>query len=141
MTLKIQLQRAAAEQDLLPNTFDTYLHWGRQFYRFNHLPVSQWTGPEVTRWLWYLHDQRYSASSRKQALNAINFIFKYVLKADMGKLALPPLPIERKTLKIIPNREELGRIFAGMRGQVKLMAALMDASSPVRTPLPALTWS
>lgn len=128
MTLQIQLQRAAAEQDLLPNTVSTYLHWGKQFYRFCRLPVSQWTGAEVTRWFWYLHEAQYSASSRKQALNAIAFIFKHVLKADMGRLQLPPLPIERKTLKIIPSREELGRIFAGLRGQVKLMAGVMYGS-------------
>lgn len=128
MTLKIKFQRAAAEQDLLPNTVKTYLHWARQFYAFNRLPASQWTGPEVTRWLWHLHAERYSASARKQALNSINFIFRYVLKADMGKLDLPPLPVERKTLRIIPSREELGRIFSGLRGQVKLMAALMYGS-------------
>lgn len=128
MTLNERLRDAAAEQDLLPNTLRTYQYWALQFHRFNRLPASQWTGPEVTRWLCHLHRERYSASSRKQALNAIAFIFKHVLKADMGRLELPPLPTERKTLRVIPTQEELGRIFAGLRGQSKLMAALMYGS-------------
>ncbi len=128
MTLEIKLRQAAAEQDLLPNTVKTYLHWGRAFYHFHPVRVSAWTGADVTRWLWFLHEQRYSPSSRKQALNAIAFIFKHVIKADMGHLRLPPLPADRKTLRIIPNREEIARIFAGLTGQAKLMAALMYGS-------------
>lgn len=53
------------------------------------------------------------------------FIFKRVLQSDMGKLDLPPMPKVRQTLRIIPSREELGRIFAGLKGQVKLMAGIM----------------
>lgn len=128
MTLTQKLNEAAAVQDLLRNTVRTYQHWARQFYGFNRLPASQWTGAEVTRWLCHLHRQNYSASSRKQALNAIAFIFKHVLKSDMGQLNLPPLPTERRTLRIIPSREELGRIFAGLRGQTKLMAGLLYGS-------------
>ena len=128
MSLKLKLQHAAAEQDLARNSFKTYWHWAAQFYRFNRLPASQWTGPEVTRWFWHLHEKRYSASARKQALNAMAFIFKHVLKADMGRLELPPLPAARYTLRVVPSREELGRIFTGLKGQVKLMAGLMYGS-------------
>lgn len=88
MKLTQKLNEAAAVQDILPNTVRTYQHWARQFYLFNKLPASQWTGPEVTRWLCHLHRLNYSASSRKQALNAIAFVFKHVLRADMGKLEL-----------------------------------------------------
>ena len=77
--------------------------------------------------LW-LYDQNYSPVSRKQALNALAFTFKHVLKADMGNLDLPPMPRIHQTLRTIPSREELGRIFSGLRGQVKLMAALMYGS-------------
>ena len=77
--------------------------------------------------LW-LYGQNYSPVSRKQALNALAFTFKHVLKADMGNLDLPPMPRIHHTLRTIPSREELGRIFSGLRGQVKLMAALMYGS-------------
>ena len=46
----------------------------------------------------------------------------------MGRLELPPLPKVHPTLRTIPSREELGRIFTGLTGQVKLMAALCYGS-------------
>lgn len=125
MSLHLKLKQAAAEQDLLRNTVAAYWFWLRKFYAFHSQPASSWTGADVTRFLHYLHAANYSASARKQALNALAFCFKHILKADMGRLNLPPLPKERHTLRIIPTREEIGRIFAGLKGQAKLMAALM----------------
>lgn len=75
-----------------------------------------------------LSRQGYGRVSRKQALCAVVFVFKHVLKSDLGKLNLPPCPPERRTLKTIPTREELGRIFASLRGQPRLMAAVMYGS-------------
>lgn len=128
MDLKARLTAAAATEDLLPNTVAAYWFWLRKFYAFCQRPASSWTGPDVTEFLCHLHAQNYSASARKQALNAAAFFFKHILKADMGQLNLPPLPRERHTLRIIPTREEIGRIFAGLKGQSKLMAALMYGS-------------
>jgi len=73
----------------------------------------------------HLFDSHYGPVSRKQALCAIKFVFDHVLKMDLGRLDLPPMPRVRHTLRTIPNRDELGRIFAGLKGQAKLMAALM----------------
>lgn len=128
MSLYLKLKQAAAEQDLLRTTVSAYWFWLRKFYAFHPQPASTWTGLDVTRFLHYLHAESYSASARKQALNALAFCFKHILKSDMGKLDLPPLPKERHTLRIIPAREEIGRIFAGLKGQAKLMAALMYGS-------------
>lgn len=128
MDLKARLAAAAATEDLLPNTVAAYWFWLRKFYAFRQRPASSWTGPDVTEFLCHLHAENYSASARKQALNAAAFFFKHILKADMGQLNLPPLPRERHTLRIIPTREEIGRIFAGLKGQSKLMAALMYGS-------------
>lgn len=128
MDLKARLTAAAAVEDLLPNTVAAYWFWLRKFYAFRQRPASTWTGPDVTEFLCHLHAQNYSASARKQALNAVAFFFKHILGADMGQLNLPPLPRERHTLRIIPTREEIGRIFAGLTGQSKLMAALMYGS-------------
>ena len=113
---------------MLPNTVAAYWFWLRKFYAFRQRPASSWTGADVTEFLCHLHRLNYSASARKQALNAAAFFFKHILKADIRQLNLPPLPRERQTLRIIPTREEIGRIFAGLRGQAKLMAALMYGS-------------
>jgi integron integrase len=128
MGLITKLEAALTEQSRGKSTGQCYKFWVRKFYAHNRKPASQWTGEDVRLWMLHLADQNYSAVSRKQGLNAVAFVFKYVLKSDMGQLDLPPMPKVRQTLRIIPSRDELGRIFSGLHGQVKLMAGLMYGS-------------
>lgn len=125
MGLIARFKVAAAAQSLGRNTVATYGFWLRKCWADTKVPASQWTGETIERWMHSLSDQGYGRVSRKQALCAVVFVFKHVLRADLGQLNLPPSPQERKTLKIIPTREELGRIFAGLRGQPRLMALVM----------------
>ena len=106
MSLYDKLKEAVALNSDSRNTLSSYWHACRQFYAFCRKPASQWTGADVQRWLVNLHRDNYSRSSRKNALCAMAYVFKHVLKADMGKLDLPPMPPERKPLKIIPTREQ-----------------------------------
>lgn len=128
MGLIQKLCAVAVEQSLGKSTIQCYSFWVRKFYAFNRLPGSQWSGELVRAWMIHLADQNYSPVSRKQALNAVVFVFKHVLKKELGLLDLPPMPKVRHTLRIIPSREELARIFSGLHGQVKLMAAVMYGS-------------
>lgn len=128
MSLIQKLEDAATERTLGKSTVQCYSFWTRKFYGFCQKRGSEWTGEDVRSWMLHLADQNYSPVSRKQALNAVVFVFKYVLKRDLGQLDLPPMPKVRHTLRIIPSREELARIFAGLHGQVKLMAAVMYGS-------------
>jgi len=125
MSLYQKLEDAIAKESLQRNTLKSYYSECRKFYGFTKKPASQWTGKDVEAWCVYLYKQHYSRSARKSALNALAFVFKHVLKVDMGTLDLPPMPPERKRLKIIPTREEIGRIFAGMSGQPRLIAGLL----------------
>lgn len=125
MNLKAQFDRAIALQGAARSTRASYWGHAKAFYRFSRKPASQWSGADVQDWMWHLHGSGYARKSRHQALCAIVWVFKHVLKADLGKLDLPPLPKERQNLRDIPTREEIGRIFAGLRGQVRLMAGLM----------------
>lgn len=128
MSLIPKLEAALVEQSLGKSTGLCYKFWVRKFYAHNRKPASTWTGEDVRRWMLHLAAENYSPVSRKQALNAVVFVFKHVLKRDLGQLDLPPMPKVHQTLRIVPSREELGRIFSGLRGQVKLMAGLMYGS-------------
>ena len=128
MGLISKLNAAMVEQSLLPKTMGCYRFWNRKFFGFIQKRASLWQGPDVRAFMLWLHEKDYSPVSRKQALNAVAFTFKHVLKADMGTLDLPPMPKVHRTLRMIPSREEIARIFTGLRGQVKLMAALMYGS-------------
>jgi len=128
MGLIPKLKAAMVEQSCLKNTISCYCFWNRKFFGRIKKPASQWTSQDVRSFLLWMYDQNYSAVSRKQALNALAFTFKHVLRADMGALNLPPMPAVHHTNRIIPSREELGRIFSGIKGQVKLMCGILYGS-------------
>ncbi len=115
---------------LQKNTISVYQFWVKKFWLFNSKrPAAEWTGKQVSDWMFSLDDgESYSDTSRRQALNAIVFVFKRVLKRDLGSLGLPPRPKERHRIREIPTREELARIFAGLHGQPRLMAGVMYGS-------------
>lgn len=125
MTLTQKFEEAMIEQSCLPNTRATYHFWVKRFYLHHRKPASTWQPEDVRQWMLALHRENYSNKSRKQALCAVKFVFDHVLKSELGWLDLPPMPVVRQTLKIIPTREEIARIFAGLKGQAKIMAALM----------------
>ena len=119
------LKNAIAARNCDDDTFQQYAFWIRKIYGFLKIPVSQWSGPDVTRAMVWLHGQNYSPTSRKNALCAVVFIFRWVLKRDLGLLDLPPMPKQRKTLKEVPTREEVARLIMLLRGEFRLMAGLM----------------
>ena len=122
----VAVVKTPARRALMPRTIETYLLWVRKFYQFNECrPASVWTGLDVQRFLWWMHAERYAIKSRKQALCALVYVFRHVLQVDVGKLDLPSMPKEKATIKIIPSRAEIARLFTGLRGQAKLMAGLM----------------
>ena len=115
-------------ESCLPNTRKTYHTWVKRFYEHCKKPASQWLPADVRAWMLELHRQNYPATTRKQALCAVKFVFDHVLRLELGRLDLPPMPRVRQTLKIIPTVEEIGRIFAGMKGLSRTMAQLMFGS-------------
>jgi site-specific recombinase XerD len=104
MTLTEKLDAVMREQSLLPNTRTCYHGWVKAFYRHCQTPASAWSPELVRDWLLSLHHADYSPTSRKQALCAVLFVFRHVLKRDLGHLDLPPMPRVRQTLRTVPSR-------------------------------------
>lgn len=113
--LEVSSVRTPTRRELSEGTQDQYTYELRKFWRWSgKKPASQWTGADVEGYLHHLRDQRYSRSSRssrKTALCALVYVFKHVLQRELGTLNLPAMPKEKPALKIIPNRQEIGRIF------------------------------
>jgi site-specific recombinase XerD len=121
-------REAASSRGLGKETVNVYSYWLRKLYAFTKTPARKWRGQDITAWLADLDSQGYSFPSRNQALCAAIFVFKHVLKIDPGTLDLPPRPRCQQTLRVIPTREELGRIFVGLRGGARVMVGLMYGS-------------
>jgi len=120
--------RIARARAMADNSVDSYWSHVKSFYRFLGRGAATWTGADWEAFeRWMLHE-RYSYSSRRQARCALAFTFTKVLGIECGKLDLPVIPKPEPRLVVVPTREELGRLFAGLAGQVRLAARLMHGS-------------
>lgn len=124
-----RFREVAAVRSLSKNTIATYELWLRKFFIFTERkPAAQWRGSDVSKWMFALERDRYAGKSRGQALCAVIFVFKHVLNIDPGTLELPISPKQPRRLKTIPTREELGRVFSGLRGSDRLKFAIIYGS-------------
>ncbi len=117
---------AVGRQALGRRTIETYAHWVRHFWvATGRKHPATWEGADASRWMYELDAQGYAGKSRSQALCAVVWVLKHLLHHDVGVLDLPSAPRERPRLKIIPSREEIARLFDGMRGMPRVMAAVI----------------
>lgn len=112
-------------------TVETYAWWLLKFWRESgRVKPAQWTGRLLSQWMHDLAAADYSISSRKQALCAVVWAFKHILKLDPGVLELPVALRSHAPLRTIPTREELRRIFTELPWQDRLKAALIHGAGP-----------
>ena len=111
---------------MLWRTEETYRRWAGRFAEFllPRLPqVAE--GSDIAAFLSKLAvEQRASASTQKQALNALVFFLQEGLRRNVGELAFKRAR-ERRRVPMVLSREECGRLFAEMNGTSRLMAELM----------------
>ena len=118
------------ERALSESSRDSYWSWTVAFFRAVKKPARDWVGADWERFERWLCAQvpRYSWAAHRQARSAVNFIFRHVLKRDVGRLDLPVLRKPEPALVVVPTREELARIFSGLRGLVLLACRIMHGS-------------
>lgn len=75
---------AVGRQALSRRTIEVYTSHVRAFYRFTGgKPAAQWTGGDVSKWMWHLDAEGYAPKSRGQALCAVIWVLKHVLQLDL----------------------------------------------------------
>lgn len=72
--------------------------------------------------------KRVAASTQNQALCALSFLYKHVLKQDLGQLEGLVWAKKRKRLPVVLTREEVQALFAHLTGVPRLMAGLLYGS-------------
>jgi integron integrase len=109
------------------STERSYAHWVRAFIRFHNLrhPREMGVG-EVEAFLSHLANQRQaSASTHKQALAALLFLYRHVLDQElpwMQEIGRPQTPARLPT---VLSRDEVERLLAAMTGVPGLVARLL----------------
>ena len=70
-------------------------------------------------------DLNVSASTQNQALNALVFLYKHVIQAEIGDLGPTERAKKPERLPTVMSREEVGRLHAGMTGIHQLMGKIL----------------
>lgn len=113
-----------------PRTERAYVGWIRRFIVFSGRRHPDDMGaPEVTRFLSTLATRRHvSASTQKQALSALLFLYKEVLGRKLAWLddIVRPKPAVR--LPLVLSREEVAAVLGHLHGTRWLMASLLYGS-------------
>lgn len=107
-------------------TEQAYLHWIRRYILFHGKRHPQELGAaEFRAFLSYLAVQgKVSASTQNQALNAILFLYREVLKIALLWLKGVQLAKKPRHLPVVLTRQEVKRVLARLDGTVWLMAGL-----------------
>ena len=124
-----RLIAACRERGFLWRTEETYRMWARRFADFIK-PRSPETADarEVAAFLSMLAvEQRASASSQKQALNALVFFMQEGLKRNLGEMSFRRAAAKQR-VPVVLSRDECRRLFDQLSDTPRLMAELMYGS-------------
>lgn len=108
-------------------TEKTYLYWIRQFVSHHHERKPSTMGAaEIHQYLAHLAlNQNVAASTQNQALNAIVFLYRDVLKKEMGDFSDFPRARRGHRVPVVLSREEVQRLFRQLEGMDGLMVRLL----------------
>lgn len=111
------------------STEKSYIDWIYRFLIFHgNRDPGEMGGKEIREFLTDLAIKRkVSPSTQNQALNALVFLYKKVLKIQLHDLDFKNSRIE-KHLPVIFSREEVNRVLSHLRGEFHLMASLLYGS-------------
>ena len=111
-------------------TEESYVHWILRFIRYHKLRHPREMGDaEVQAFLTHLAvQQKVSASTQNQALSALLFLYRDVLKLDL-QVQFETVGARRsKTVPTVLTRTEVNTVLPQMSGMCGLMAKLLYGS-------------
>jgi integrase len=108
-------------------TEQSYVYWVRFFVHFHGLRhPREMAQPEIESFLTMLVTTRHvSASTHRQALSALLFLYKEVLDVQLPWLAEIGRPIPKKRIPSVLTLTEVERVLGFLEGEVGLLARLL----------------
>jgi len=109
-------------------TEQTYSSWILRYIKFygGKIHPKNMGKYEVERFLSFLTEKRnVAASTQKQALNALVFLYGKVLNIELGEGIAPTRSKRRLNLPTVLTQEEVADLLGNMRGKHALMAKLL----------------
>jgi len=108
-------------------TQKSYIHWIKRFiFFFNKTHPLQMGADEIRKYISYLAVAKHvSASTQNQALQAILFLYKEILKVDVGWIYNIERVQKVKHIPVVFSREEVRRIFSNLSGTYLIICGIM----------------
>ncbi|TFH27563.1 MAG: integron integrase [Bacteroidia bacterium] len=108
------------------STEKTYVGWIYRFIVFhNKRHPGEMGGKEIANFLTHLAvERKVSASTQNQALNALAFLYKKVLKIPLDKFDFKHARIGKR-LPVVLSRDETYRVISHLQGEFQLMASIL----------------
>ena len=122
-----QVRTAVRIRHYSARTEKAYVHWIRKFVFFHSVrhPINM-GGPEITAFLNHLAvNDKVSASTQNQALCAIVFLYKHVLKKEPDQFEGLVWAKKPKHIPVVFTREEVRSILNHLDGVYWMMATLL----------------
>jgi len=115
---------------LSPRTETQYVHWIRRYVRFHGTRHPAELGEEhVAAFLTDLAmGRRVSASTQSQAMAAVLFLYRHVLRRPMGWLQGIARARRPERVPVVLTRDEVAAVLARLTGEHWLIATLMYGS-------------
>ncbi len=112
------------------STGQTYAHWIKRFIIFHHKKHPKEMGaPEIEQFLTHLAKQEnVAASTQNQALSALLFLYRHVLKQDLAFVQASVRAQKPKLLPMVLTKDEAQLVLTLMSGTLQLMGKLLYGS-------------
>ncbi len=109
------------------STEQSYLSWIKQYVRFHgNLKPSRLGAAEIRAFLKHLAEERQVASStQNQALNAVVFLYREVLKKDVGDFSDFQRARRGFRLPVVASKAEIKAVLSRLEGRDLFMAGLL----------------
>ncbi len=109
------------------STEQAYVHWVKDFVRFHGLrhPAEMGKAEVEAFLMWLVAKRNVSASTHRQALSALLFLYRNVLGQELPWLDEIGRPREVKRLPVVLTVEEVLRILEHLQGEHRLIAQLL----------------
>jgi len=128
--LLIQLRDEIRTRHYSIRTEEAYTQWVKRFILFhNKRHPAEMGADEISSFLTHLAVyERVAASTQNQALNAIIFLYKEVLKLELNNLSNLIRAKRPEKLPVVLNKDEIEKILPNLDGVYHLIAGLLYGS-------------
>jgi len=122
-----QVRLALRSRHCSRRTEEVYVLWIKRFILFhNKRHPAEMAEPEINAFLTHLASkERVSASTQNQALSALLFLYRYVLRREVGDLGEVIRARRPSRLPVVLTCEEVKAVLTRLQGDKWLMASLM----------------